>query len=103
MCNLYSVTTNQEAIRRLFRIDLDRTGNLALFPGVYPDYAAPIVRNSPEGRELTLALWGKRKARPAASLPRSGIRRGLKGDLPLGATSICGCQTRCPAPRPVAG
>lgn len=58
MCNLYSVTTNQEAIRRLFSIDLDRTGNLPMFPGVYPDYAAPIVRTSPEGRELTLARWG---------------------------------------------
>jgi hypothetical protein len=56
--NLYSMTTNQEAIRRLFRVDLDHTGNLPPMPGVYPDYAAPIVRNAAAGRELTLARWG---------------------------------------------
>ncbi len=27
-------------------------------PGIYPDYAAPIVRNSAAGRELTMARWG---------------------------------------------
>ena len=27
MCNLYSVTTNQEAMRRLFKVRRDRTGN----------------------------------------------------------------------------
>jgi putative SOS response-associated peptidase YedK len=27
-------------------------------PGVYPDYTAPIVRNSSGGRELALARWG---------------------------------------------
>jgi putative SOS response-associated peptidase YedK len=27
-------------------------------PGIFPDYAAPIVRNQPEGRELTMARWG---------------------------------------------
>ena len=58
MCNLYSVTTNQEAIRRLFRVDVDNAGNLPPMPGVYPDYAAPIVRNSATGRELAMARWG---------------------------------------------
>jgi putative SOS response-associated peptidase YedK len=58
MCNLYNVSTNQDAIRRLFRINLDSTGNLQPQPGVYPDYAAPIVRNLPAGRELMMARWG---------------------------------------------
>jgi len=58
MCNLYSVTTNQDAMRSLFRIDVDSTGNLSPLPGVYPDYAAPIVRNSAAGRELAMARWG---------------------------------------------
>ena len=58
MCNLYAVTTNQEAIRRLFKVDVDNTGNLPSMPGVYPDYAAPIVRNSAVGRELVMARWG---------------------------------------------
>jgi len=58
MCNLYSVTTNQDAMRSLFCIDADSTGNLPPLPGVYPDYAAPIVRNSAAGRELAMARWG---------------------------------------------
>ena len=58
MCNLYSMTTNQEAIRHLFRVDIDHTGNLPPMPGIYPDYAAPIVRNAAEGRELAMARWG---------------------------------------------
>jgi putative SOS response-associated peptidase YedK len=36
----------------------DRTGNMPLLPGIFPDYAAPIVRNQQEGRELTMARWG---------------------------------------------
>jgi putative SOS response-associated peptidase YedK len=59
MCNLYSVTTNQEAIRRLFGDLFDRTGNLAPMAGVYPDYKAPVIRNGKDGkREMALARWG---------------------------------------------
>jgi putative SOS response-associated peptidase YedK len=36
----------------------DRTGNLPPMPGIFPDYSAPIVRNTPEGRELAMARWG---------------------------------------------
>jgi hypothetical protein len=48
MCNLYSMTTNVEAIRRLFAVDPanDRAGNLASMPGIYPDYPAPIVHRA---------------------------------------------------------
>ena len=58
MCNLYSSTRGQQAIRELARVMHDRTGNLPPLPGIFPDYAAPIVRNQPEGRELTMARWG---------------------------------------------
>jgi putative SOS response-associated peptidase YedK len=60
MCNLYSMTTNVEAIRRLFQVEAsnNRTGNLPSMPGIYPDYPAPIVRNSAAGRELAMARWG---------------------------------------------
>jgi hypothetical protein len=34
MCNLYSVTTNQEAIRALFRVINRYVGNLQPMPGV---------------------------------------------------------------------
>jgi putative SOS response-associated peptidase YedK len=58
LCNLYSATTNQEAIRALARIMSDQTGNMPSLPGIFPDYRAPIVRNGPEGRELAMARWG---------------------------------------------
>jgi putative SOS response-associated peptidase YedK len=58
MCNLYSLSKGQQAIREFVDAVRDLTGNLPLLPGVFPDYAAPIVRNSAEGRELTLARWG---------------------------------------------
>ncbi len=59
MCNLYSQTKGQEAIRSLARVLRDVTGNLPPMPGIFPDYPAPIVRNAPDGaRELTLARWG---------------------------------------------
>ena len=59
MCNLYSVTKGQAAIIAFTRAMRDRTGNLPSFPGVFPDYSAPIVRNAPDGvRELAMARWG---------------------------------------------
>jgi hypothetical protein len=59
MCNLYSLTKGQQSIRDLAGAMRDLTGNLPLFPGIFPDYAAPIVRNAPDGvRELSTARWG---------------------------------------------
>jgi putative SOS response-associated peptidase YedK len=58
MCNLYSLTKGQQAIRQLAEVMTDRTGNLPPLPGIFPDYPAPIVRNRPAGRELVMARWG---------------------------------------------
>jgi putative SOS response-associated peptidase YedK len=59
MCNLYSETKGQEAIRAAARVMRDVTGNLPTFPAIFPDYSAPIVRNAPDGvRELSTARWG---------------------------------------------
>ena len=52
MCNLYSITTNQAAIIALFRVVNRYVGNLAPMPGVFPDYAAPVIRNT-EGEHRT--------------------------------------------------
>ena len=55
MCNLYSETKGQAAIRALFRTAHDRTGNLLAFP----DQLAPIVRNGADDeREMVMARWG---------------------------------------------
>ena len=57
MCNLYSNTTTQEAMRRLFPRLNDRAGNLT--PGeVYPDQLAAIIRQDEAGLELVKARWG---------------------------------------------
>ena len=58
MCNLYSHTKGPQAIRDLARVMRDTTGNLPPLSGIFPDYAAPIVRNHPDGRELMMARWG---------------------------------------------
>lgn len=59
MCNLYSVTTNQEAIRKLFGGVRDASGNVPPMPGVYPDFSPPIIRNASDGmRELAKTRWG---------------------------------------------
>ena len=57
MCNLYSVTTNQEAMRRLFDAT-DELGNQPPLPAVFPDMDVPIVVQNSEGRELIRARWG---------------------------------------------
>ena len=57
MCNLYNVSTNQEAIRAITKA-MDRLGNLEPSLDVYPDQMAPIVRNIDGGRELTRVRWG---------------------------------------------
>jgi len=58
MCNLYSELRSQREIMEAAEASVDRTGNLPRLPSIFPDYAAPIVRNSAEGRELVMARWG---------------------------------------------
>lgn len=59
MCNLYSQTKGQQAIAALARAARDRVGNLPPLPGIFPDYAAPIVRTAEDGvRELAMVRWG---------------------------------------------
>jgi putative SOS response-associated peptidase YedK len=58
MCNLYSLSKGQQAIRDLAGAMSDSTGNLPILPGIFPDYSAPIVRTRDGARELTLARWG---------------------------------------------
>jgi putative SOS response-associated peptidase YedK len=57
MCNLYNVTTNQEAIRAVTKA-FDRLGNLEPSLDIYPDQVAPIVRNIDGGREISWVRWG---------------------------------------------
>src|SRR5215472_10051292 len=54
----YSITTNQAAIAALFRVINRYVGNLAPMPGVFPDYPAPVIRNTDSGTEMALMRWG---------------------------------------------
>jgi len=63
VCNLFNVTTNQEAIRQFIGAMNDEMedalGNLEPSVDVYPDRFAPIVRNMPNGkRQMVQVRWG---------------------------------------------
>ena len=61
MCNLYSNTTAQQAMRQLFDVvaERDRLGNARPQPAIWPKYDAPVVRLSDEGeREMLYMSWG---------------------------------------------
>jgi putative SOS response-associated peptidase YedK len=102
MCNLYSITTNQEAIRALFRVVNRYVGNLAPMPGVFPDYPAPVIRIADAERELTMMRWGMPPPPRAGNFPVTNIRNttsrtGAAGSNPKTAAS---CQpTALPSTR----
>jgi putative SOS response-associated peptidase YedK len=59
MCNLYSLTKGQDAIRQLAKAMRDTTGDLPPLPAIFPDQVAPVVRLAKDGeRELTMMRWG---------------------------------------------
>ncbi len=47
MCNLYSMTRAQDAMRQLFKARRDLAGNLPPLSAIFPDTMAPIVRGPP--------------------------------------------------------
>ena len=69
MCNLYSITTNQAAIIALFRVMNRHVGNLPPMPGVFPDYPAPVVRNTCAEREMVLMRLGMPPCVPRVASP----------------------------------
>ncbi len=58
MCNLYNLTTNQQAIRDFVALTHDSIGNLEPILDVYPDRPAPVVRKTDGGLELARLTWG---------------------------------------------
>lgn len=77
MCNLYSMARSRDEIIRFANATkvADGIGNLAPLPGIFPDYAAPIVRNHDGERELTMARWGMPK--PAFALKGRNADSGV--------------------------
>jgi hypothetical protein len=48
VCNLYSMTKNVDAIRRLFGALNSDVGNLPSMPGIFPDFPAPTCEPNAE-------------------------------------------------------
>lgn len=75
MCNLYSVTKGQAAIREFTRAMQDTTGNLPPLPGIFPDQMAPVVHVAGGGkRELTMMRWGMPPPPNLGNRPVTNVR-----------------------------
>ena len=112
MCNLYSVTKGQSAIRDLFRASRDRVGNLPLLPAIFPDQMAPIVRVGADGeRELVMARSGMPGPPQYSGQPVTNIRNlgsphwrgwlGSKNRCIVPATSFCEYADTKPRKTPI--
>jgi putative SOS response-associated peptidase YedK len=92
MCNLYSMTRNQEAIRRLFRVMRDLAGNVPSLPAIFPDMVAPVVRVEVDGeRQLEMMRWGMPCPPQIIGRPMTNIRNTQSGHWRrwLGPTNRC--------------
>ena len=59
MCNLYSLNKNKNTIATMFRVPHNRTVHIDPLPGIFPNYAAPVVRHAANGeREMVFMSWG---------------------------------------------
>jgi len=56
MCNLYSITKSQVAIRELVNAMRDLPGKLPPFPAVFPNRMAPVVRTGADGQREMLMM-----------------------------------------------
>ncbi|OWJ75048.1 DUF159 family protein [Haematobacter genomosp. 1] len=80
MCNLYSHTRPQDALREIFRsfpVE-DRLGNLPVQEKIYPNAMAPILRHAGaegNGLELVMARWGLPSPKQFHS--KNGIDKGV--------------------------
>lgn len=79
MCNLYSHTKGQKAIRDIANAMggdwLDSAGNLEAQAGIFPDSVAPVVRTTPQGRELLKMRWGFPSPPQAKSKYTTNVRK----------------------------
>ncbi len=74
MCNLYSLTRSQDAMRQLFAIHEDLTGNLPPLPDIFPDQMAPVVRLADGSRRLEMMRWGMPGPPQFGGAPVTNIR-----------------------------
>ena len=49
MCNLYSLNKNRESVAKMFNVGHNRSIDIPLLPGIFPNYNAPVVRQALDG------------------------------------------------------
>lgn len=96
MCNLYSMTSNVEAIRRLFGPFAGDRTNLPPFDEIYPGREAPVLRRG-EGGGLRLELmrWGFPPPPGAGKRPVTNVRNLAS---PFWRTALDRPDRRCLVP-----
>lgn len=66
MCNLYSLASRLEEVLLMVASMSKDIGNFGPMPGIFPDYAAPIMRMQTDGTlALALARWGMPSSKKA--------------------------------------
>lgn len=65
MCNLYSMRKQRSEVVLAIGAMRDRNDNQPPMPGIWPDYAAPVVLNGPDGREMRDMRWGMPSSKKA--------------------------------------
>lgn len=100
MCNLYSLTKSQQAIRDLVKAIRDLTGNLPPLPAIFPNRMAPVVRTAPDGvRELIMMRWGFPPPNIPGSKPRNPYLTNVRNtDSRYWQTYLKKPENRCLVP-----
>lgn len=66
MCNLYALMKARAEVAALARAMSDLNNNQPPMPGIYPDYAAPIITHGEDGqRVMRDARWGMPSSKQA--------------------------------------
>ena len=96
MCNLYSMTSNVEALRRLFGRFEGDTANLPPFDEIYPGKTAPVLRRAEHGGlALEMMRWGFPGPAGAGKRPVTNVRNLAS---PFWRTALTRPERRCIVP-----
>jgi putative SOS response-associated peptidase YedK len=96
MCNLYSMTSNVEALRRLFGRFQGDTANLPPFEEIYPGKPAPVLRRGEDGGlKLETMKWGFPGPPGAGKRPVTNVRNLSS---PFWRTALTRLDRRCLVP-----
>jgi hypothetical protein len=87
MCNLYSLTKGQQAIRQFTRAMRDSTGNLSPLPGIFPDTMVPVVRATPEEMEVRMQAPANEALSLQRPLPDGMLKVAARGEKAEGAVA----------------